>query len=76
MIAGFADSVNLWQGFTPSLDLLKAGLAKVKRTSGPPPFETPKTMGGTVLYDAISVTATEEFLRKTEQKSWWSCLTG
>jgi Ca-activated chloride channel family protein len=68
MIAGFADSVNLWQAFTPSLDLLKAGLAKVKRISGPPPFETPKTMGGTVLYDAISVTATEEFLRKTGAK--------
>ncbi|MEO8028268.1 MAG: VWA domain-containing protein [Bryobacteraceae bacterium] len=54
-VFGFASSVAVWQEFTPSLDRLKSGLAKVRATAGPPVFEASRKIGGTLLFDSIHV---------------------
>lgn len=68
MVVSFADSVSLWQDFTASVDNLRTALTKVRSVLGPPPFEFNARQGGTVLYDAISVTATEKFKNRTGSK--------
>lgn len=68
MVVSFADSVSLWQDFTASVDSLRIALTKVRPVLGPPPFEFNARQGGTVLYDAISVTATEKFKNRTGSK--------
>jgi VWFA-related protein len=68
-IVSFADSVVLWQDFTSSMDLLRAGLTKLKDVGAPTPFlrRNPKE-GGTALYDAITTTVTQKFPLQTGTK--------
>ena len=68
-IVSFADSVVLWQDFTSSMDLLRAGLTNLKDVGAPTLFSrrNPKE-GGTALYDAITTTVTQKFPLQTGTK--------
>jgi VWFA-related protein len=68
-IVSFADSVVLWQDFTSSMDLLRAGLTNLKDVGAPTPFSrrNPKE-GGTALYEAIAITVTQWFRLQTGTK--------
>jgi len=68
-IVSFADSVVLWQDFTSSMDLLRAGLTNLKDVGAHTHFlrRNPK-QGGTALYDAITTTLTQKFPLQTGTK--------
>jgi VWFA-related protein len=69
IIVSFADSVALWQDFTSSIDLLKAGLTNLKDVGAPRPgLRSDPRKGGTALYDAITTTVTRKFPLQTGTK--------
>ena len=68
-IVSFADSVVLWQDFTSSIDLLKAGLTNLKDVGAPAPgLRSDSRKGGTALYDAIATTVMQKFPLQTGTK--------
>ena len=68
IIVGFSESVVLWQGFTSSIDLLKAALTNLKPVTLPAPVSKRAFRGDTALYDAVAATATREFPLQTGTK--------
>jgi VWFA-related protein len=69
IIVSFADSVVLWQDFTSSLDLLKAGLANLRDVGAPTAIlRRDPRKGGTALYDAITNTVAQKFPLQTGTK--------
>lgn len=60
LLVGFSSSIVLWQDFTPSVERLSGALARLRAVPfhGLPPQGLP--MPGTLLYDAVLVTARDK----------------
>jgi len=63
MLMGFGSTIVLWQDFTPSVERLQAALNRLRAVPfrGLPDFGQP--MPGTLLYDAVVVTAREKLAK-------------
>jgi len=69
IVVGFSESVILWQGFTSSIDLLKAALTNLKPVAlAAPGLTSDPRRAGTALYDAVAATAKREFPLQTGTK--------
>ncbi len=68
LLMGFSSTIVLWQDFTPSVERLNAALSRLR----PVPFRglprDGQPMPGTLLYDAVGITAHEKLARVSGRK--------
>jgi Ca-activated chloride channel family protein len=69
LLVGFAQLIAVWQELTPSKDLLHSALGRAGQAALPTGNPEIRPRGGTLLYDAVSLVASQKLQRLPGRKT-------